>query len=266
MSVYAIGKDNNYFETMTKEQIIAAIQTAAAGGSLEGFNNCAFVSCIKEINKNSSFSVWIGTKAEYNAIAEPAKNVLYLFTDDPLREDLPNAVDEIKAEINKSNNLIAEHDLTISNQSKKISDQNNTLQAQANILSNHDVRISENANKISDIAGVEYTALFSGDNTDYYNLSGVTLSGNYDLFDFLIFEFREITDNGVWKGHAIIPTFELKNNTKYGLKIPFGATQGLAVLTVDTEHKDKLYFTEYSASNSKMSLCKVLGYIKKKEA
>lgn len=94
-AVYVVDKHNNYFESLTKEEIIALIETAAAGGNLKGFSNTAFVSKIREVNKKADFSVWVGTQAEYNALPSYEKNILYLISDDPLCNDLPNKVAEL---------------------------------------------------------------------------------------------------------------------------------------------------------------------------
>ncbi|MBR4859345.1 MAG: hypothetical protein IKU08_09215 [Clostridia bacterium] len=105
-AVYVLDGNNNYVESMTKEEILAAIQAAAAGGEFKGFNNTAFVSKIRELNKNAEFGVWVGTQAEYNLITPKAKNVLYLISDDPLCYDLPmktenalKAIDEIELKL-----------------------------------------------------------------------------------------------------------------------------------------------------------------------
>lgn len=106
MAFYVLDNNNNYVESMSKEEILAAIQTAAAGGDFKGFGNVAFVSKVKELNKNAAFGFWVGTQAEYNAITTKEKNVLYLISDDPLCNDLPNkvaaavtAIDEIELKL-----------------------------------------------------------------------------------------------------------------------------------------------------------------------
>lgn len=93
--VFALDRHNNYIPTMSKEDIIAAIQTAAAGGSFEGFDNCAFITQIKELNRGGIFSIWVGSQAEFNALDEQIKGVLYIIDDDPMSRDLPSRLNKV---------------------------------------------------------------------------------------------------------------------------------------------------------------------------
>lgn len=76
---YVICDDNCKFESMTKEQIIAAI--ASATGKTPTSIDDAFITKIKEQNRNIPLKFWIGTQAEYNAIENPEDNTFYIFTD-----------------------------------------------------------------------------------------------------------------------------------------------------------------------------------------
>jgi hypothetical protein len=269
--VFALDRHNNYIPTMSREEIIAAIQTAANGGNLEGFENCAFVSQVKEINRNAAFSVWVGTQAEYNAIAEPAKNVLYLISDDPMCNELPTAVAGIKETTREIERLLVKHDSSISEQSKTTAEQEKTIAAQGETLKNHAEQLTEQAKKIEEnnekidsLTNIGYTTLFSGDESGYTAVNGITISSNWDLYDFLIFEFREhASDSEKWFSRAMLPTAELNNNTKYGLILGFGATDGRCCVLVDTQNKNKLFFNRPYGSD--MSLVKIFGYLKKKE-
>lgn len=78
---YVICADNCKFESMTKEQIITAIANAT-GVSPEAVDvDDAFISRIKEANKNSNLKWWVGTEAEYNAIETLNDETLYIITD-----------------------------------------------------------------------------------------------------------------------------------------------------------------------------------------
>lgn len=111
-AVYVLDSNNNRVESMTKEEILAAIQTAAEGGNFKGFENMAFVSKLRELNKNAEFGVWVGTQAEYNSIFTKKKNVLYLISDDPLCSDLPNKVENAVKAIDEIELKLAGYDKT----------------------------------------------------------------------------------------------------------------------------------------------------------
>ena len=76
---YVLAKGNNLFEGMTKEQIIAAI-VEATGETPTNIDD-AFITKIKEQNRNNNLKFWIGTTAEYNALDEYVPNCFYIFSD-----------------------------------------------------------------------------------------------------------------------------------------------------------------------------------------
>lgn len=76
---YVLCGDNCKFESMTKEQIIAAI--AEATGNTPTNIDDAFITKIKESNANNALKFWVGTQAEYNALESVEPNVFYIFTD-----------------------------------------------------------------------------------------------------------------------------------------------------------------------------------------
>lgn len=73
---YVICEDNCKFESMTKEQIIAAIEEAT-GNVPTGYDE-AFITKIKEQNSQSTIKLWIGTKAQYNNIQTKALDTIYV--------------------------------------------------------------------------------------------------------------------------------------------------------------------------------------------
>lgn len=88
---YVICDDNCKFESMTKEQILAAITQAVESHEITDVDT-GFVTKIKELNGNTPLQFWVGTQAQYNALEEPAQNVFYIITDDTTVPDLQNAV------------------------------------------------------------------------------------------------------------------------------------------------------------------------------
>lgn len=78
---YCMCDSNCKFETMTKEQILAAIAQAVETGSV---GNCdtGFITKVKETNSGGYVTFWVGTQAQYNAVAEKESNCMYIITDD----------------------------------------------------------------------------------------------------------------------------------------------------------------------------------------
>lgn len=91
MAFYVICDDDSRHESMTKEQILAAITQAINTGSI---GNCdtGFVTKLREQNSGNCVTVWVGTQAQYNAIEEKEKNCLYIITDDTKFEDMEKAI------------------------------------------------------------------------------------------------------------------------------------------------------------------------------
>lgn len=96
--------DNCKFETMTKEQILAAI-AEATGNTVTNIDD-AFITKIKEKNKGAAVSVWFGTEAEYNAITEKDPYCIYVKTDDKTIEGINTKIEDINNEIKDINTEI----------------------------------------------------------------------------------------------------------------------------------------------------------------
>ena len=88
---YCFCGSNCKYETMTKEQILAAITQAASGSSVID-PDAAVVSKVKETNSGGAVTFWVGTQAEYNALESVAKDCLYIITNDSSVIDLQNAM------------------------------------------------------------------------------------------------------------------------------------------------------------------------------
>ena len=80
---YCFCEANCKFETMTKEQILAAIAQAAETG-LVFDTEAAFITKVKESNTGGFVTFWLGTQAQYNALVVKGKKdpqCFYLLTD-----------------------------------------------------------------------------------------------------------------------------------------------------------------------------------------
>lgn len=90
---YCFCDSNCKFETMTKEQILAAIAQAAEGGLVFDVD-AGFISKVKESNAGGYITFWVGTQAQYNALAKKDANCFYLITDSTAHADIERAISE----------------------------------------------------------------------------------------------------------------------------------------------------------------------------
>lgn len=97
-NVFVRGESNSNFEALTKEQVLAAIVQAIEGGTISNIDT-GFVTTIKEQNKGQGLMFWVGTTAEYEALAEKPNNVLYIKTDDTSAQDISNNFTSISNQI-----------------------------------------------------------------------------------------------------------------------------------------------------------------------
>ncbi len=106
---YVLCADNCKFESMTKEQILAAIEQAVSTGKITDIDT-GFVTSLKEQNANKALTFWVGTTAEYNALPEKADNCFYILTDDTMAEDIKLNIEEIKNDISLLNTKFTDTD------------------------------------------------------------------------------------------------------------------------------------------------------------
>jgi len=111
---YVIGYGNNLLESMTKEQILAAITQAVEGHVITDVDT-GFVTKIKEQKGGDPLMFWVGSTAEYNSLETKAPNCFYILTDDTELEDIQSLVNELNTKVNeiaeKSISTINDHDL-----------------------------------------------------------------------------------------------------------------------------------------------------------
>lgn len=94
---YVICEDKCLFEAMTKEQTLAAIEQAVTTGTIKNVDT-GFITKIKEQNAAAPLFFWVGTQAEYNALADKAANCFYIITDDTTFPDLNAAFEDLSKE------------------------------------------------------------------------------------------------------------------------------------------------------------------------
>lgn len=120
-NVFVRGESNSSFEAMTKEQVLAAITQAVEGGTI-GDVDTGFVTIIKEQNKGQGLMFWVGTTAEYEALATKPNNVLYIKTDDTSAADISSAISALQAADNNFTEQISTLDTDLTEVKTDVTD------------------------------------------------------------------------------------------------------------------------------------------------
>lgn len=94
---YVFDGIKNKVEGMSKEQVLNAI--AEATGATPASVDDAFITTIKETNRNRSLHIWKGTQAQYNALQTIDNDTFYIIEDDTTIDDLQANVDVIEAQV-----------------------------------------------------------------------------------------------------------------------------------------------------------------------
>ena len=101
-----VSGDGVFFEGLTKEQIYELI-AEMTGETVQDVDQ-AFITKLKEINKGNSIRLWVGTSAEYNALATKEEDVLYICTDDTFVYDTGVTLEDLKTKIEANNDAVTE--------------------------------------------------------------------------------------------------------------------------------------------------------------
>lgn len=118
-NIYYVFDDNLCkAESMTKEEILAAITQAVESHEISDVDT-GFVTTLKEQNSNTALKFWVGTTAQYNAIAQKDSNCFYIVTDDSELDDLESEIANITrlqmAQADLKNRIILEETVTNGN-------------------------------------------------------------------------------------------------------------------------------------------------------
>ena len=96
--VYVLCGQNCKYESMTKEQILAAIVQAVNEGTI-GNVDTGFITTIKTIT-GTPLSFFVGTQAEYDALTDDQKlNLFAIITNDTTKEGLLASLEEISTKL-----------------------------------------------------------------------------------------------------------------------------------------------------------------------
>lgn len=109
--VYGLCQNNCRYPVYTQEQMLSILQQMIDAGSLQGIkpDDSPVVALIRESNKNADVSLWVGSMAEYNALApaaglvtariDGASGKVYFCTDDTMLEDWYRTITEESEQI-----------------------------------------------------------------------------------------------------------------------------------------------------------------------
>ena len=103
---YVISAGNNLTESMTKEQILSAITQAVESHTISDVDT-GFVEKIKEQNSAANLKFWVGSTAQYNALATKEQGCFYLLTDDPQFEDMESDIANLQADVTEIQTTLA---------------------------------------------------------------------------------------------------------------------------------------------------------------
>lgn len=98
-TVYALDAGGNKIETLTKEQILAAIQAAVETGQIPETLAAAIESIIEQ-NTSANIKFWVGTQAQFLELADTEENTLYFITDLTTVKDISDALDTLTQGLN----------------------------------------------------------------------------------------------------------------------------------------------------------------------
>lgn len=206
---YALDANNNRIETLSKEEILSAIAQAQEAASVLDYEG-AFITKIRELNANKDLQFWIGTQAEYNALATKEKYVLYIISDDNHKEEIIEGIENIAAGLANETARRAADDNALSARISVIEGQNldtriNTLDGNLSAhTSNADIHLTAAEKAFVNQPYMRGTYFGTGTAERELNL------GTND-FDIIIIAASSTPTTGYSSGVA-------KNYTAYGIK------------------------------------------------
>lgn len=91
---YVFNGGRNIFESLTKEEILAAIVEAVETHEITDVDT-GFITTIKEMNSGRGLKFWLGTTAQYNALPVKDDETFYILTDDSELNDIDAAIQSL---------------------------------------------------------------------------------------------------------------------------------------------------------------------------
>ena len=96
---YCHCDSNCKYETLTKEQILAAIQQAVEGQQIIDPDG-GVITKVKELHTGDFVTFWVGSRAEYNALQGTVeRNCIYIINDDTSGDDLNKTLQQMNEKL-----------------------------------------------------------------------------------------------------------------------------------------------------------------------
>lgn len=102
---YCYCESNCKYETLTKEQILSAVEQARSGQVIDP--NAAYITKVKESNGGGYVTFWVGTQVQFNALVEKDANCVYIVTDSTKDDDINNAIAVLQQDVSEKADLVA---------------------------------------------------------------------------------------------------------------------------------------------------------------
>lgn len=102
---WVLCDDGCKFPAMTAEQVLAAI--AEATGSTVTDIDSAFITKIKDMNAGENLKFWVGTTAQFNALATTEENTLYILSDDDTADSIEESIKALQDDLTAYKESIA---------------------------------------------------------------------------------------------------------------------------------------------------------------
>lgn len=216
---YVFCDDNCKFETMSKEQILAAIDAAINKGIEAITDDGAFYEAVQETNHGRYIKFWIGTQAEYNALSNPDTNVLYIISDETSVDDIMNDIQQLQSAVQNTAEKFADVESGISDLetgysalNSRVTAAENTVQQQGtavNSLSQQvdtlDTNVDEYAETVDNTDELYQIVMQGGRRTSILSLEGravfeetsYEMSASYSDFQELILTYMQTHQTGI---------------------------------------------------------------------
>lgn len=111
MAFYVVDDNNNKFEALDKEGVIAALEKAIADGSIKDLvADEGFITKLKCCVSGTTYKMAFTTQANYNILASQGQlenNTFYYIIDDTTAEDLDYLLEQLTDAVNELDNRVS---------------------------------------------------------------------------------------------------------------------------------------------------------------
>lgn len=244
---YCLCEANCKFETMTKEQILAAIAEAAHNG-LVFDTEAAFITKVKERNAGSFVTFWVGTTAQYNALAEKDANCVYIKTDDATRANIEAAFQDITQHFDDVDTTLMQYERIVGELNEKLEKKSDVSHTHTTYAAKSHTHAEYVECKLDTglVNAVSYTTTTDESNAEYYHITIGSHSNSV------------VTAETVVVNRKALQAFAT-GSTKWYL-IPNNATDNHDKLSVTINADGTIKFYYQDDTNSGRKILHIAGY------